>query len=393
MLLPSPASSPARLADRHARDAAATLGLTLPTDVVLYLLLPLYADRFGLTLPEVGLLLAANRLVRIAGYGWISRLHARHGPRRMCSAAALATLACALGAGLLSGFWALLPLRLLWGLSYAAMNLSLQALVTAQAEGAAQRSGRAQAIVAAGPMLALPLAAVLAAAWSPRAVFGVLAVCTLLALPFARRLPPGPAAEPGAVPSTPTSRMRLRRPGSLDMWSFVEGLALDGLFIIGLTVLGQQALPEGAVFAAGLLMAARYLSEMLLSPTGGHLAERWGAERMLVALSLLTAAALTAFGAGGGSLSMWACAAAVVVLRALQLPLLAPIVAQRNPGPGRVPALAARLAWRDIGAGLGPMLAGLLLPVAPPWLLYGTAAVALGAAAVACRRPKAPEES
>src|SRR3981081_1215803 len=58
------------LADRASRDASVTLGLTLPGDTVLYLLLPLHAAVFGVTLPEAGLLLAANRLVRIARYGW-----------------------------------------------------------------------------------------------------------------------------------------------------------------------------------------------------------------------------------------------------------------------------------------------------------------------------------
>ncbi|HEY0201385.1 MAG TPA: MFS transporter, partial [Burkholderiaceae bacterium] len=130
----------------------------------------------------------------------------------------------------------------------------------------------------------------------------------------------------------------------------------------------------------------RYLSEMLLSPAGGQLAERFGAERMLVALSLVTAVLLAGFGAGGGTRAMWFCAAAVVALRALQLPLLAPIVAHRNPGPARVPALAARLVWRDIGAGLGPMLAGLLLPVVPPLVVYGAAATVLALAAWACGR-------
>ena len=68
-------------ADRASRDASVTLGLTLPGDTVLYLLLPLHASVFGVTLPEAGLLLAANRLVRIAGYGWVARGYHRFGPR------------------------------------------------------------------------------------------------------------------------------------------------------------------------------------------------------------------------------------------------------------------------------------------------------------------------
>ena len=50
-------------ADRASRNAALTLAVTLPGDTVLYLLLPLHASAFGVTLPEAGLLLAANRIV------------------------------------------------------------------------------------------------------------------------------------------------------------------------------------------------------------------------------------------------------------------------------------------------------------------------------------------
>jgi len=40
--------------------------------------------------------------------------------------------------------------------------------------------------------------------------------------------------------------------------------------------------------------------------------------------------------------------------------------------------------WRDIGAGTGPLIAGLLLPVAsPPWI-YGVAALLLALTALAC---------
>lgn len=55
--------------DRASRDASLVLGLALPADVLLYLLLPLHHAAFGVTLGEAGLLLAANRMVRIAGYG------------------------------------------------------------------------------------------------------------------------------------------------------------------------------------------------------------------------------------------------------------------------------------------------------------------------------------
>lgn len=100
----------------------------------------------------------------------------------------------------------------------------------------------------------------------------------------------------------------------------------------------------------------------------------------------MTCVALIGFGVGW----LWSCAVIIVILRSLQLPLLAPIVANRTPGPERVQALAARSVWRDIGAGTGPLLAGLLLPILSPFWLYSVPALLLAGAAVACvRHPSA----
>lgn len=364
------------LADRDSRHAAVALSVTLPGDVVLYLLLPMVGAAFGVTLAEAGLLLAANRLVRIVGYGWVARFYARRGDRPTCTLAVLAATICAIGYATLSGFWALLPLRLLWGLSFAALNLATQVLATAEPIGAAPRSGRSRAFIAIGPVIALPAAALLAQAAGPRLIFVVLAGVALTGLLVTRHLPS--TGHPGISGERP----RMKLPNALDAWSFMEGFTLDGLFIIGLSFLGKELLPGNAMLAAGVLLALRYGAEIVLSPIGGHLADRFGAERLLVLLSLITAVALLGFGTGW----VWSCAAVIVVLRALQLPLIAPIVAHRTPGPARVRALAARSVWRDIGAGTGPLAAGLLLPVLPSIWIYGVAAVLLALTALACGR-------
>ena len=105
---------------------------------------------------------------------------------------------------------------------------------------------------------------------------------------------------------------------------------------------------------------------------------------MLLLFSFMSALALTAFG------SYWVVvgAAAVLVLRALQLPLVTTLVAERNPGSMRVSALASNAVWRDIGAGLGPLLAGLLLPVASAPLVFGVAGAAIALSAVFCWRTR-----
>lgn len=369
-----------RTADTQSRRAALTLALCLPSDVLLYLLLPMESQAFGITLAQAGVLLAANRLVRIFGYRHVLNFYARNGDRLTCMIAAGAATLCAVGNSFLSGFAALLGLRLVWGLCFAALNLSTQVLATSEPAGAARRAGRSRALIALGPMLALPLGGWLTLWAGPRPIFLILAGACLVGVWMARGLP----AVGHDLQSTPGRRFK--RPDSVAVWSFIEGVALDGLFIFGLSIQAQKLLGGDAVLIAGGLMALRYVSEMLLSPLGGRAAQRFGATSMLLLFSFLSALALTAFG------SHWVIvgAAAVLVLRALQLPLVTTLVAERNPGSMRVSALASNAVWRDIGAGLGPLLAGLLLPIASaPWV-FGLAGAAIALSAVFCWRVKVP---
>jgi MFS family permease len=355
-------------AGRVSRNASIALALALPGDTVLYLLLPLHAAVFGVTFPEVGLLLAANRLVRIVGYGQVVRFYDRFGPRAACLAAALGAVASTLGYALLSGVVCLVFARLLWGLSFAALNIATQALATAQADGMSRRSGRSRAIIATGPMLGLLGSAVLADLIGPRLVFLALAAIACLALPAAASLPAGESA-----PIRVKAR-RLRPPSPLDVWAFVQGLTLDGIFVIGLSVLAVRASPGDATFAAGVSLALRYLAELLLGPPSGALAERWGARRVLIVVSLAGAAALAAISLG----AIWPGVVIAVLLRGVLQPLPAPVLAQAIPGRERVSAIAGMAVWRDLGAGAGPPIAGVLLPLAPLALYAGSAVLLAG---------------
>ena len=49
-------------------SSSALMSLALLGDSLIYAILPVYAANFGLTLPMVGILLAANRIVRIFIY-------------------------------------------------------------------------------------------------------------------------------------------------------------------------------------------------------------------------------------------------------------------------------------------------------------------------------------
>ncbi len=328
-----PLSVSPEAADRDSRNAALTLAFALPGDVLLYLLLPLYAQSFGVTLFEAGVLLAANRLIRIVGYGTVARLYGSRGARWACLVACAGSVVSTLAYGLLSGFWLLLVARLIWGLSFATLNIANQALPTSAMEGAAARSGRARSLVAVGPMLSLVVGALLAETLGPRVVFVVLALAALAAPVFAARLPDTTQVMGRGGP-------RISVPEPISIWSFSMGFAMDGIFVFGLSLIAAKSLPQGAVIAAGGAMALRYLSEILLSAPGGSLAQRVGPRQLLVALSFATAVSLTLLGIEGAL--VWTAILITVILRALLQPLPGPVVAMAYPGPERVSALADR---------------------------------------------------
>src|SRR3954463_3156063 len=93
-----------RVTLRNTLISAACLGIVWPGDVVLYVVLPLYAAEFGLDALAVGLLLSINRVVRILGYGWGSSRARRHGAKALTAVACLAAAVSTLAYGLLGGF-------------------------------------------------------------------------------------------------------------------------------------------------------------------------------------------------------------------------------------------------------------------------------------------------
>ena len=77
-------------------SSSSIMSLALFGDSLIYAILPVYAETFGLTFAMVGVLLSINRFVRVFTYGIINNLINKFGKRNMCIlAAVLATLSTA----------------------------------------------------------------------------------------------------------------------------------------------------------------------------------------------------------------------------------------------------------------------------------------------------------
>ena len=60
------------------------LSLSLLGDALLYVILPVHADAFGVSLAMVGFLLAINRIIRTFAYGFIAHIAEQIGLKKLC---------------------------------------------------------------------------------------------------------------------------------------------------------------------------------------------------------------------------------------------------------------------------------------------------------------------
>lgn len=348
------------------------MSLALLGDALLYAVLPAYAEDFGLTLPWVGVMLSANRFVRVFAYGLLARLTRAAGVRRMCIVAALTATASTALYGFGEGPAVILAARILWGLTYAVLLLATLSYAVEYRAQVGARVGVGQAIQRLGPILALFGGAWLVGVVGPNHAFAILAIPTAFSLLIAFSLPrtDGEAAKR----QKPVS---LARPAPIDVLYFMQGYGVDGVFAVSITLIfAREASLSEAVMSGGALLAMRHFGEAIAAPLFGWIADRYGARRVFVG-----AAALTMFG-------FVLVAAGVVVFGAIIMLIFRGALASLGPAvitqslaedEAAIGPLARMQAWRDLGAAFGPLATGFLLTVVSAEIQLAAVAIAMAA--------------
>lgn len=355
--------------------SSSIMSFALLGDALLYAVLPAYAESFGLTLPWVGVMLSANRIVRVFAYGAIAKLTHTLGVRQMCIAAAItATLSTALY-GIVQGPTLMLAARILWGLTYATLVLVCLSYAIEARERAGTRVGVSQAIQRTGPVFALFSGAWLVSYVGPNTVFLILAIPTALAIPLALTLPRD--IKPKTKYSNPVS---FTRPKPIDVLFFLQGYGVDGVFAVSITLIfARDTSLSNAVMGGGALLAMRHFGEAIGAPLFGWIADRFGAPRIF-----FIAAVLTMLGFIGVAVGYTVLGALVMLLFRGALASLGPaVIAQSlDASEDALGPLARMQTWRDIGASCGPLVTGVLLTVVSAEIQHAMVAVAIGAGLV-----------
>ena len=336
-------------------SSSTLMSLALLGDALIYAILPVYAENFGLTIPMVGILLAANRIVRIFIYTLISKLVTSFGARVLCIiATVMATLSTCLY-GISDGFFPLLCARILWGIAYAILLLSTLAYAVNKKSEAGTRIGTSQAIQRIGPIISFLLGTWVVSVLGPNNVFLILALPTGVSILIALTLPRKEKAQ-----NTPNSNpVRLTKPSVLDLLFFVQGYAIDGLFAVSITLmLAENTSLTNAVLGGGVLLALRHLGEGLAAPLFGNLGDRFGGVKIFLISAALTVAGLILIACNEVILG----AILLLIFRGAIASLGPTIIAQQFDSKETVLDNLARLqSWRDLGAAAGPMVTGVAL--------------------------------
>lgn len=352
--------------------SSSIMSLALLGDALLYAVLPAYAEEFGLTLPWVGVMLSANRFVRVFAYGAIARLTHAIGVRNMCILAAVGATISTVLYGVGQGPLIILTARILWGLTYASLVLATLSYALKHRARVGTRVGVGQAIQRVGPILALFGGTWLVGSIGPQMVFFVLAVPTALSILIAFSLPKKQVEETNRVKPAP-----LAKPQPIDILFFLQGYGVDGVFAMSITLIfARDASLSEAVMGGGALLAMRHLGEAIAAPLFGWIADLFGSRKVFVGATILTmigfvfiAMGLTIFGA------------LMMLLFRGALASLGPavIVQSLSEKDDAIGPLARMQAWRDFGAACGPLVTGFLLTFLSAELQLGAVAVALAA--------------
>lgn len=376
--------------------AAAVTALCMVGDSMLYVVLPVHWEEFGLTaFWQAGMLLSVNRFVRLPLNPLVSRLYRRLPARQgMLGAAALAVMTTA-GYGAAGTFWALLALRALWGLAWTFLRLG--AYFTVMETAAAAERGRAMGLynglMRTGSLFGMLLGGFLADSLGTGRTCLFFAAVSLAAFPLILAAVPASARGMAAVAAEEAAydlRAHWRVLAVLAVGTAVA-FVYQGMLVSTVSYLVRLRLPEGlplggavigAASAGGVLQALRWTWEPWLAPFFGWLSDRPGGRgRLFIGLSAAGAALFLALTADL-PIFLWTCLLLAVEVTATALTTVGDAVAADTAAhSARVKVMTLYSMLTDLGAAAGPAAAFLLSGPDSPWASCELAAALLLAGA------------
>ncbi len=356
-------------------------------DATLYTVLPTHTAAAGVALAGVGILLGANRAVRLLLNGPTGLAYDRL-PRRWLFIPALfiGALSTAIYAAT-RGFWPLLLGRLLWGLAWSGISIGGATMVldVAVAHERGRWTGLYQIWSLTGGALGALGGGVLTdwlgygmTMWVASALTGAGGVAALLLLPETggrhRRINntdcSGCVSGPQSTTPLSTHRPQLRISSSFGLTISLQGISrfiFSGVISATIALVVQDWAQSvnvalGVATLTGMLMAGRTALSVAAAPLAGIVSDRLGNRWTVAAWGIATGAAGMALLAGS-TLAFVVVGLAVLAvsqggIRSLITALAGDLIHRQHRGR----AIGLLQTAGDFGSAIGPSIAYLLLP-------------------------------
>jgi MFS family permease len=373
------------------------VALSLLGDQLLYAVLPVMHEAMGIPVTAVGLILSANRLVRLVTNSLSGYVIDRFGRRWPFIGSLLLGGVTTIAYGALSGVWTFLIARLLWGTAWSFLRIEglSTALDVATDDNRGRMMGIFQSISRLGGAIAMLAGGILTDTLGFRFTFILFGIVTCLAAliaygEMARRGHSGVARSERPAPYPKTGRLRPKSAASHEMstlgatqktsywrlivisWCTFSTLLVIGGFVSStLGYMLQQrfgmsmtvgSVTVGITSLTGMLLGSRGFLELVFAPLAGSLSDRWGRQRLVFGALPLGAFLVALY---GFTLSFIALIAItfLVFLCSITLHISFNAVAgDVAPPEKRSMFLSLFVTFQDLGAALGPLLGYWIAP-------------------------------
>ena len=379
------------------------MGLSLTGDSTMYAVLANQVDLLGITLGVVGVLLGANRMVRIPGNLLAGAFYDRADRRPLFLTGLVLGILSTLSYSLVQGFWPLLAGRLLWGIAWSLINVGGYTMILDRSS--ATDRGRMTGLYQVAFLLGLTISPILGGSLTDSlgfrqavrvcaAVSGVGFLVALVALPETRPVGGGEEHRSGRMPDRRKCRDWPRVVRRLD-WrvlaaSYIYLVVLfvnSGVLMSTISLYLEQrwgtkipigATTIGVASLGGILLALRSGLGIIAGPVAGTVSDRLGNRWPIVrgglllgsvgfvVLAFLTGVGAVPFGVALISLSAGTLATTVTAL-----------VGDLAEGRRQSLTMGGMATAGDIGSSLGPVFAFALAVTLDLRWVYLACAVAL----------------
>lgn len=386
------------------------VALSLLGDQMLYAVLPVVHEAAGIPVTAIGLLLSANRIVRLVTNSLAGYVIERFGRRWPFILALLLGGATTIAYGVMQGLWAFLVARLLWGTAWSFIRIEglSTALDVAVPETRGRYMGIFQAISRLGGAIAMLTGGFLTDAIGYRLtfiIFGwVTCAAALLAYVEMRRRPPNGSATPIATkPATPSNSSLnepappvTTRPETPDtspwqvmvasLGTFSTLLVIGGAFSATLGYMLQTRFGEaphlgtmtiGIASLTGFLLGSRGFFELGLAPLTGYMGDRWGRHRLIMVAMPLGALMIASMALRPSLLAVAFITPLIFVAGVTLNVAFNAVAGDLAPPDKRSMFLSRFVTFQDLGAAIGPLLGYWIAPLFGLSWLYVSGAIIL----------------